>query len=124
MGQKRKPLDAKAESIKYLKRCDYEAATVERFVQQIKQRFDLFGVFDVLAFDDDRTIGVQVTTASNAAAHFAKLNADARCRRWINGPMRYAELHVWRRAAPPLHPKHRLTRYRFSKDDGRWLEVK
>lgn len=47
-------------------RCDYYDARTER-------HHDLFGIFDYLAFDEAKTIGVQITSVSSMSTRRAKI---------------------------------------------------
>jgi hypothetical protein len=49
---------------------------VERWIQAIKQRKDLFGFVDVLAVKDGNTLAIQATTGSNHADRVKKVKAS------------------------------------------------
>ena len=60
----------------YFRAQGYICWTVERWVQKIKRKFDLFGIIDVLAISDEDTIGVQVCKADFQAHDMKILNSE------------------------------------------------
>ena len=70
------------------------AGVTERYVDAIKQRFDLFGFIDIVAITDNQTIGIQCTSGSNMANRITKIReecADA-ARAWLAAGNR---IQVW-----------------------------
>jgi hypothetical protein len=83
----------------------WTAAVVEKWIPQTHQRKDLFGVIDILAIRDDMPVlGVQCTTASNAAARIAKAIAEPAMRTWL----RPALFEVWGWAKRGARGKRKL----------------
>lgn len=64
-------------SLARLRADGYLAEVVERWIPVVKRRRDLFGFIDILAIRDDEVVGVQATSASNAAARIAKITDHA-----------------------------------------------
>jgi hypothetical protein len=120
--KKRKPFNAKAQSKLYLEKLGYEVGNVEQWIARARRRRDLFGAFDLLAFDGVKTIGVQVTTLTNVSTHRAIMETDPRFIKWCSGPERYGDLHAWIRADGVLRPKHKVRRWRFSPPTT-WMEI-
>ena len=80
-----------------------EGLTVDICERRITSRIkkDLFGFADLIAFNHNQTVLVQVTTASNLAARVKKILASRRARRWVDSPERYVEVHGWREYKSP-----------------------
>lgn len=60
-------------------------------------RRDLFGMFDLLAIDGDRTIGIQATSGSNIAARVKKLEEHPDLALWCAALGREAVVMGWRK---------------------------
>ena len=54
--------------MKRLRDAGWRAQVVEKWIPHTRQRLDLFGCIDIIAIKGDITLGVQTTSASNAAA--------------------------------------------------------
>lgn len=59
-----------------LKAQGLRAGIVERYVDAIKQRFDLFGFIDIVAIAEGETVGIQCTSGSNMANRITKIQED------------------------------------------------
>ncbi len=46
-------------TLKYLRDEDYTTAFVEKYVYQVKKKFDMFGIIDIVAIKLGETVGVQ-----------------------------------------------------------------
>lgn len=57
----------------YLKATGYRVGNVERWISHIKRRVDLFGIIDVIAISNERTVGVQSTSIDHRQDHFEKI---------------------------------------------------
>jgi hypothetical protein len=66
---------------------------VERYVHQIRKKFDLFGGIDLVAIQQDDTLGIQATSVGNAQARVQKLLVEPRMILWLLGEHR--RLQVW-----------------------------
>ncbi len=55
------------------RRAGYLAAVVEHWNPHVRIRQDLFGCIDVIAVGNGETVGIQSTTAKNAAARVKKI---------------------------------------------------
>lgn len=85
-----------ARSLEYLRRMGYKAGVVERFIQAIHQRVDLFGCIDIVAIREhvQGVLGVQSTTADNEAARVTKAAALPALRTWLEAGNVF-EVHGW-----------------------------
>lgn len=88
-------------SLEYLRKDGYKAGVVERFIQAIHQRVDLFGCIDIVAIRADYpdgihggTLGVQSTTAEHEAERATKAAAIPALRTWLEAGNRF-EVHGW-----------------------------
>lgn len=70
----------KTRAIRKLEELGWTAGDVERVVrtQGKAVSFDLFGCIDVVAVRDEVTLGLQVTSPTNVAAHVDKMLAEGR----------------------------------------------
>lgn len=60
-------------SLKLLRDQGYSAWVVEYYNFFAKQRIDLFGIIDIVAVGDGKTLGVQTTSDSNVSARVHKI---------------------------------------------------
>ena len=74
-----------ARTLKLLRAAGYTAQVVERFNIYARIRQDLFGCIDVVAIRSDLpgVLGVQCTSAANAAARLKKAMAEPALRIWL-----------------------------------------
>lgn len=93
--KRRKPAQLTPRSIAWLRERGYVVGNVEKWIPQIRQRKDLFGFIDLLAVRGDETLGVQVTSAANAASRMTKAKAKPEYAAWMNG--RRFVVHAWKR---------------------------
>lgn len=58
----------------------WTVADVEKYQHFSRRRYDLFGIIDLLAVKETKTLGLQVTSSSggNVAAHVEKMLAEPR----------------------------------------------
>ena len=81
-------------------------AVVERWCSHTHRRYDLFGMFDLLAIKGVLTLGVQCTSGSNHVSRVKKL-LDSECYEdWLQRPFRAAEVHSWKKYAKPVDRKY------------------
>ncbi len=66
---------------------------VEKHLRHTFVTQDLFGFADLLAFDDELTLALQVTSPANVAARVDKCLDEPRLRKWLAQKKRVAE--VW-----------------------------
>jgi hypothetical protein len=79
-------------SLKYLRTLGYSAAVVEHWNMFARIRQDLFGWIDIVAVHvEGRIVGVQTTSAPNAAARVKKAKGNEALFNWISAG---GELHV------------------------------
>jgi len=60
-------------------------------------RKDFGGFADMIAWDCDRAIAIQVTTRAQRKAHYEKILGNEKARRWDDAPSRGIELWCWRK---------------------------
>jgi len=60
-------------SLALLRKDGYRAEVVERWNAFAKVRQDLFGIIDIVALGDGKTIGIQTTSKSNMKARLHKI---------------------------------------------------
>ena len=98
-----------------LRKEGWTAAVVEKWKPCMRKgklepygvRVDLFGLFDVLAFNDFWIVGIQATSAANHASRVKKMQANPLLREWlVNWKHRGAQ--VWT--------------FRQKKKGARWIE--
>jgi len=85
-----------ARSLEYLRGMGYKAGVVERFIQAIHQRVDLFGCIDIVAIREhvQGVLGVQSTTVDNESKRVAKAVKIPALRTWLEAGNRF-EVHGW-----------------------------
>ena len=69
-------------TLQYLRSRGWSAWVVEKWIERTKQRIDLFGFGDVLAFRGSVVLIVQATTQAHAAERQAKIGANEIARLW------------------------------------------
>jgi hypothetical protein len=74
----------------------YKAGVVERWIQAIHQRVDLFGCIDIVAVREhvQGVLGVQSTTADNESKRVTKAAALPTLRTWLEAG-NFFEVHGW-----------------------------
>jgi hypothetical protein len=74
----------------------YKAGVVERFIQQIHQRVDLFGCIDIVAIRENvkGALGVQSTTVDNESKRATKAANLPALRTWLEAGNVF-EVHGW-----------------------------
>lgn len=77
-------------TLERLRRDGWDAGSVERFFGGFSH--DLFNCIDIIAMNDDETLGVQCTTTQNQAARITKILQEPLMERWVRGGRR---LQVW-----------------------------
>ena len=85
-------------SLAHLRKAGYTVAIVERWCSFTRKRYDLFGMFDLLAVRPGETLAVQTTSGSNVAARVKKIGDSD-----LIGAVRDAgwlvHVHGWRKGA-------------------------
>lgn len=83
-------------SLKYMRDQGCIAAVVEKYNQYAKVRQDLFGFIDVVAVMPGQrgVIGIQTTTASNAASRMLKVLSEPRALAWVQAG-NSIQIHGW-----------------------------
>lgn len=115
MSPKLKPrrkgkIPATRKTMEALRLLGFQVDVCERFIQGGRVRKDLFGLFDLIAFDDRHTIGVQCFT-TGWSEHMKKLELpdnNQMIRMWLAGNRSF-EMWGWsRRKLCPGKPAIRL----------------
>lgn len=96
-------IDYNRKTLKRLREMGFLAQVVEKWIIGKKsngtigpiQRKDLFGVIDVLAINNDATIGIQVTSASNHANRRKKMLKEPMMITWLGDKYCGRRLEVW-----------------------------
>jgi len=88
-------------SLKILREMGYLCAIVEKFVRfpPPGHRVDLFGFIDIIAVGHGGTLGVQTTTASNAAARVTKIKGSPALPILVENGWKLI-VHKWRKGGP------------------------
>jgi hypothetical protein len=79
-------------SLAYCKKHGLLAGVVERWNPHAKIRQDLFGFIDLIVIDWEGVIGVQATSATNAASRIKKILEEPRAAQWLSS---YCRIEVW-----------------------------
>jgi hypothetical protein len=108
------PSSPTARTLERLRRDGYLSQVVERWNPHARIRQDLFGVIDVLAINDEVTIGVQATTMSGRSSHVKKIMESTAAVTWTSAPQRELELWCWRK----LKNRWRVHRTFFAVNDS------
>jgi len=93
---KRFPYTSK--TLAYLEKSGFQTGIVERFIGQAGKfgvRKDLFGIFDLISYDVDCTIGIQTTSRAQLAPHHRTIMESEHTFGWLNGPGRKIYLITW-----------------------------
>ena len=94
--------------MEYLRRLGYVVDICERFIGPVGIRKDLFGCFDLIAFDSRLTIGVQSAT-TKVTEHLDTLHEWDLFQQWNAGIGRTVWMLCWRKKL--LKPHHKMKRY-------------
>ena len=89
-----------ARTMKALREMGYEVGRVESFNAHVGPygvRMDLFGMFDLLAFNDLHTIGVQCGAGSGHRQHVRKIVENELAPLWLENPERLIWVYSWRK---------------------------
>ena len=70
-------------TLEALRKDGWTCAVAEKWIPQTRQRSDLFGGIDIVALKENRTLGVQCTSASNVSSRVKKLTALPGMRAWL-----------------------------------------
>ena len=111
-------------ALKYARDNGYMAAVVERWNPHAKIRQDLFGMFDLLICTDWQTIGVQVTSRSNAAKRRQKIEESDLLAPWCAAAHRSVE--VWSYGKHKVKRGGKAYRWVLKREryvHGAWVEV-
>jgi len=109
-------------TIAWLGERHYTIADVQKYNAFSGQRSDMFGIFDLFAFDDTTCIGVQVCL-TDVKGHITKMAEEHRIvlSRWLKHPSRKAMLFGWRKVKVKRGGKAMVIRARifdFTLEDG------
>jgi len=91
------PSSPTSRSLELLRKSGFLAQVVEKWNPHARIRQDLFGVIDVLAIDDDKTLGVQATTMSGRSSRLRKIQKSKEAVAWLRMDSRRLELWCWRK---------------------------
>ena len=121
--KRKKPFSATQATRKHLKALGLESAITERWNPFAGIRQDLFGFIDLLALDPTvGIIGIQTTTAHNAAARRAKIEGLETLEPWIESG---GIVEVWAWGQRGSRGKRKLWTLRRERlvGPGVWIEV-
>lgn len=110
-----------ARSLRQLRQEGAIAQVVESWVPRTRIRRDLFGCIDIVAVipGEPGCLGIQCTTASNAAARINKASAEPRLAVWLAAGNRF-EVWAWGlRGARGARKLWSLTRQSITNESGR-----
>lgn len=96
--KKSRGVSAVSRSLALLRAQGYTVAVVERWNHHVRIRQDLWGVFDLLAFDGSEIVGVQVKSHAAGDAE-ENLRAWTAADAWFRSGGTVA-VHVWRKTKP------------------------
>ena len=87
-------------TLKLLRDRGWEVDVCERWIgpASARRRKDLFGLFDLLAFDERGVAGIQVCAGSGHAARAKKMRAEVLMDQWIVSRSRFAAVISWRKS--------------------------
>ena len=83
MAKRKQPSER---TLQALRKEGVTADKVERFnahAGPFGQRFDLFGIIDIIALRGGRIVGIQATSSSNHSSHIKKAQDEPRLREWL-----------------------------------------
>ena len=83
-------------TLRTLREAGYTAVVVERWNPHARVRQDLWGWADILAYDQNEIIAIQVCTATDLSRRRQKLLQNPHLRTWLQHPTRRAEIWAWR----------------------------
>lgn len=84
-------------SLQKMRKEGWTVAVVERWNSHARIRQDLFGLFDMLAFDEDIVLGIQATSRANIAHRRKKLLDNPATADWLRSVNRRIEIHGWQK---------------------------
>jgi hypothetical protein len=117
-----------ARTIQHLAERDISAGNVERYVHQVRKRYDLFGFIDVIAIYPESIAGLQITSGSNVASRVEKIMTERRsaCADFL----RVGVVEVWgwrrvklKRGGAAIRWKPRVLRASLSRGQIIWVEI-
>ena len=68
--------DFNKRSAEYMRERGYHAYRSDHFDARMTQHHDFLGIFDFVCFGKNETIGLQITSASNASSHRTKIKVS------------------------------------------------
>lgn len=92
-------------SLKLLRDEGWLVAVVERWCSFTHRRYDLFGMFDLLAVKGALTLGVQCTSGANHVSRVNKILDHDHYSDWLALPFRAIEVHSWKKYAKVIGRK-------------------
>lgn len=93
--KRRKQVQVTPRSTKYLRSKGYVVEKVERWNHFAKVRQDFAGIGDLIAFNEEDVLAVQVTTTPNMKARRHKILAEPRALIWLQAKGRRILIHGW-----------------------------
>lgn len=85
-------------TLNFIRNQGYVAEVVERWIPGANKRRDFLGIIDIIAFNEDQTVGVQ-SCGEAFAAHRDKILKSATAAQWLSSPHRLLALIGWRPVA-------------------------
>lgn len=82
-------------TLKYLRDEGYHVGIVERWIQRMQKRIDLFGIIDLIAMDGEKIVGVQ-SCGQSFSEHDKKIMASPETVLWLQSQGRLM-LIGWRK---------------------------
>ncbi len=84
-----------ARTLQWLKKHGWTSCVVEKWIPQTRQRKDVFGFGDILAFKESAVLLIQCTSAGNMASRLTKIRGIREAADWLNEPSRQIVLIGW-----------------------------
>ena len=92
-------------TLAYLRDLGYEATVCEYWNSFTRQRKDLYGFGDIIAFRDDETLLVQATSTGNMRARVNKIREIDQAWLWMGSPYRSLWVMGWKKYAKRVENK-------------------
>jgi hypothetical protein len=114
-------------TVKHLEEHGIRCGNVERYVHQVRKRYDLFGFIDAIAIYPDTIAGLQITSGSNVSSRITKIMDERReqCEDFMR--VAIVEVWGWRKLSPrgtkAVRWKPRVMRASLSRGQIVWHEI-
>jgi len=114
-------------TVQFLADRGVRCGNVERYVHQVRKRYDLFGFIDAIAIYPDTIAGLQITSGSNVSSRIDKIMNERReaCEDFLR--VAVVEVWGWRKLSPrgtkAVRWKPRVMRASMSRGQIVWHEI-